>query len=279
MIVLGRTELARELASERLVAFAINLSLHLHLKPLDFEEARELLSLDERYGSMKGRILEQLHRDSQGNAKRLLQLASAQCWRIGSIAGDRHARNESAHPESWAEAMSEEVPRPGKDRDERASSSVTARERHQDQLEDPLPLMPTRPPIRVEEGLVEVGWDGDSESEAAGSVESMFTRENSPTASTSAEEELIEDRCAALQAWTEWTRNRERPAEHRLQSGKTDPSPGGGLTTASDSRGGTPETSSNSAPIASSTNLRAESPHDFAPYNQLFTRLRQSRST
>jgi general secretion pathway protein A len=279
MMVLGRTELARELASERLIAFATNLSLHIHLKPLDLDEARELLRVDIHAGGMDEGILERIHRDCHGNPKRLLRAASAQSWRIGSIAGDRHARIESDHSKACQEALSEVVTRSGNERDEPASSSVSARELQQNQPDEPLPLMPTRPPIRVEDGLVEVGWDGEPEPETPGAVESLFTLQNTMPATTSAEEELIEDRCAALQAWTEWTRNRERLAEDRLQAGKTDPPSGGGLSTVSESSSESPQTSSNSGPVASLTNLRAESSHDFAPYNQLFTRLRQSRST
>src|SRR5262249_41580873 len=43
LILLGRTQLARELAARRRQGWANRLALHIHLPPLDLDEARELL--------------------------------------------------------------------------------------------------------------------------------------------------------------------------------------------------------------------------------------------
>src|SRR5262249_36667918 len=43
LLLLGPTEMARSLSSRRFSALAARLSLHLHLMPLDLDEARELL--------------------------------------------------------------------------------------------------------------------------------------------------------------------------------------------------------------------------------------------
>ena len=73
-------------------------------------------------------------------------------------------------------------------------------------------LVPSKPPIRDEEGLVEVGWEGDLEDElssletAPSDATSFSAHESPPT------EELIEDRYAAIQALSErdtWLTNGE----------------------------------------------------------------------
>ena len=61
-------------------------------------------------------------------------------------------------------------------------------------------LIPSKPPIRDEDGLVEVGWEGDLEDElstpeGASSDSAAFISDQSPL-----NEELIDDRYAALQA-------------------------------------------------------------------------------
>ena len=71
-------------------------------------------------------------------------------------------------------------------------------------------MIPSRPPIRLEDGLVEVGWDGDLEAEPTYADSPTTDQETSLPAEPHSDEELVEDRYAALQAWTEWTRNRER---------------------------------------------------------------------
>ncbi len=82
---------------------------------------------------------------------------------------------------------------------------------------------------------------------------------------------MIEDHYAALQAWTEWARNRDRLTP-----------PTAAADRAAHARPSTPagpdeDESSQETPPAQILGLRAETPHDHAPYSQLFTRLRQSR--
>jgi hypothetical protein len=138
-------------------------------------------------------------------------------------------------------------------------------------------LIPTRPPIRVEDGLVEVGWEGDLEAELAHADGSMDPEVSSPVEPYH-NEELVEDRYAALQAWTEWARNRERSSEAGTPSGEPHPPP--------DKVADPERPSGEERPIASEPStaapgatVRAETPHDFAPYSQLFTRLRQSKQS
>ena len=92
-------------------------------------------------------------------------------------------------------------------------------------------------------------------------------------------EELIEDRYAALQAWSEWTesqrtsgqpdvRDRESPRLRR----PAEPSPEPDTPPLRNRRG-----SLEPSPATAPPGIRAEAQHEFAPYSQLFTRLRQSK--
>src|SRR5690606_14666853 len=78
-------------------------------------------------------------------------------------------------------------------------------------LLDQPPLIPSRPPLREEEGMIEVGWSGSLEAEIrlSETLEDPASREGfAQTAPLG--EETVEDHYAALQAWTEWARNRGR---------------------------------------------------------------------
>ena len=69
-------------------------------------------------------------------------------------------------------------------------------------------LIPSKPPIRDEDGLVEVGWEGDLEDElSAPETRADGSCEHPVRTIRRSNEELIEDRYAALQAISERTRN------------------------------------------------------------------------
>ena len=68
-------------------------------------------------------------------------------------------------------------------------------------------LIPSKPPIRDEDGLVEVGWEGDLEDENSEPGKCVEGFRLVRGRSIAAHEELIEDRYAALQAQSELTRN------------------------------------------------------------------------
>jgi type II secretory pathway predicted ATPase ExeA len=276
IVVMGRTELARELATRRLDEWAIRLGLHVHLMPLDLDEARELLGFHGRAGCVAESALEELHRDALGNPRMLLRLADS---RARAIRTDKTlARGRRPDPSNSPLRSAGRAPvrienpvapiRP-------ASGSVPP--------EDSKParapsLIPSRPPIRLEDGLVEVGWDGDLEEELTYANSPPIERDASLRAESNLDEELVDDRYAALQAWTEWTRNRER-------SMTVEESPGGPASTSPDIADPDADESARDEPSADPgstsdtppASVRAETPHDFAPYSQLFTRLRQSR--
>jgi general secretion pathway protein A len=128
-------------------------------------------------------------------------------------------------------------------------------------------LIPTRPPIRLEEGLVEVGWEGDLEAELTRPEIPPSEPEIVAPGEAERNEELVEDRYAALQAWAEWSRNRERsvpPAADPVAHG-----------VAPDDEDEPGPAQSDTQPMTAPS-VRAEPPQDFAPYSQLFSRLRRS---
>ena len=135
-------------------------------------------------------------------------------------------------------------------------------------------LIPTKPPIRDEEGLVEVGWEGDL-------LDELATDETPSTESaaflsddSSLNEELIEDRYAALQALSERTREEFWPATNASSAlPREKPDEARGSDESPDERPGPRDTADGASPAG----IRAEGQHEFAPYSQLFTRFRQSK--
>ena len=285
MVVLGDTELVRAFATRRFGGCASRLRVHLHLPPLDLDEARELLALTGQDHVAADRAFEELHRDSRGNPGGLLRLAQRRPapWRL--IADPTPDRAPHDGVSAWPGIP---VPRTrnsnGPDQPEtldieHAASASRVAAAHSDQRRAETPsLLPARPPIRVEEGLVEVGWDGDLESELMEPKDTTTNAETRLADDSTFNEELIEDRYAALQAWSEWTESQKRTAgrgvavENYAPRHSGEPAPQG-ETPPTDEPTGSPEVS----PATTPPGIRAEPQHAFAPYSQLFTRLRESK--
>jgi general secretion pathway protein A len=285
LVVVGDTALARTLAVRDHGGLGSRLRLHIHLAPLDLDEARELLSSVGHQFGPEDRVLEALHRDARGNPSALLRLAQklTAARRLGSVNGSgRELRTvepwvpQPPAPASKPPALDDREgplnPRPSPAPKSAFAHAINSR------LEVPS-LVPTKPPIRVEEGLVEVGWDGDPATEE-GAPEFAA---NSPEAAAPEEltynEELIEDRYAALQAWTEWTKSQEKGPDRGVTTDVSPPRtapeqpPDRPEATKPEETPGSPEPRLASVPAG----IRAETQHEFAPYSQLFTRLRQSK--
>jgi type II secretory pathway predicted ATPase ExeA len=275
MLVMGRTELVRELTTRRHEGWAIRLGLHVHLMPLDLDEARELLAFHGRDGIATEPVLEEIHRDALGNPRMLLRLAAesrARAERAGTRAVHPLARGGRAEPPDAQRHPADRAPLPIERPAATSGPAMPADDRKP--ARSPA-LIPSRPPIRLEDGLVEVGWDGDLEDEPTDALSTPTSRGASISAEPDRDEELVDDHYAALQAWTEWTRNRER-------STGVEPSPAGALARSPDfedrdeSRLDESSAEAGSASGTSAATVRAETSHDYAPYSQLFTRLRQS---
>lgn len=249
ILLVGRTELARRFASRPAETMAARVSNHLHLMPLDIDEAAQLPGAD----GLDPDELERLHRDSGGNLRRLLRLIDARRPRALGIA---------AKPPAPAR-LADHRPRIGPEPAPQAQAPRI------DAEPVPPPLVPSRPPIREEEGLIEVGWDGglDLEEEiepvAVAEGEAFEAEADEPPADPP-DDEVVDDHYAALQAWSEWASNRDRtnPEETVAEPEADEPDEEGDEA---DEPSSEPE-----------ADLRGEPPHDdHAPYGQLFSKLRQ----
>ena len=227
LVVSGQTLLARRLDARSLDALESRLAARVHLLPLDLDEAAALLESRGASISRDRNRLETLHRDSAGNPSRLLRHAI----RLGGDA-------------SGSAAALPVTPTP---------SIVAGSE----------PMIPVKPPLRVEEGLIEVGWDAEDEAEGEldprGFVEPVAGFPEVP----SDDDEPIEDHYAALQAWGEWARNQGR-TDDKATTIDADPS---------EDDGDEPSVSVRS-PLGTEPGLWVEGRQAFGPYSQLFSRLR-----
>jgi len=200
------------------------LARRMDVKPLDALESRlatrvHLLPVDlDEAATLVGGLasdeerLERWHRDSGGNPARLRRLAAREAGSSKTIA--------ISAPEPESDPASE-------------------------------PMIPAKPPLRVEDGLIEVGWDSD-EIEPYTPVESVVT----PTEG----DEPVADHYAALQAWDEWAKNQGRSAD----MGPADPAD---------------EFEADDVEIRDRSPLSPSGPwadgrQGFAPYSQLFSRVK-----
>jgi type II secretory pathway predicted ATPase ExeA len=285
LVVLGDTELVRAFAARGFNGFASRLRVHLHLPPLDLDEARELLALTGQGHVAAHRDLEELHRDARGNPAGLLRLTQQRPapWRlISDLSPGRTSRDgEPAWP-SFPASRTRNSTDPDQSEDleidQQASASRVAPALLDHVRAEMAPLIPAKPPIRMEDGLVEVGWDGDLESELGEPEETASTSEPRLTDDSSFNEELIEDRYAALQAWSEWTESQKQTASRSVATENSAPRSSMDPTSIGDS----PQAEKSSGPVETSAattppGIRVEPQHEFAPYSQLFTRIRQSK--
>jgi general secretion pathway protein A len=287
LILVGQTGLARRLTSQPLEGLGTRLAARIHLRPIDADEARELLTRQWRERAWSTMEIETLHRDAAGNPRRLLRLAQARLGR-GALAimpspaplavreTNGNGRNGKGQVKEEPEAVSRPV----------AAAVVPTEPPRQTGSQRPMPLLgSSKPPIHVEDGLIEVGWDPtrvDDEAELAparkepmGASVDVAHRSGpglmSAGASLEGSEETIDDHYAALQAWNEWAQNQGRaPVPPTVPPADSLPSD---LHDAAEEElkadGATPQ--------ASGSNVWVEGPDSFAPYSQLFSRLRPSK--
>jgi general secretion pathway protein A len=262
LVLAGQTSLACRLAVRPLKALAARLAAHVHLRCLDADEAQALVQGLAPGVAWDIRTLERYHRDAAGNPRRLLRAAT----RAASSATGTLPPAPSDAPAQ----VPPSVPLPS--------------------IESDAPLVgPYKPPLLVGDGMVEVGWDGGLEPEpqsrhepalrtpleapAASSARAhtapspvSTTLATDPEASAGPEAEateIVEDRYTSLQAWNEWAENRDRAAAAPAAVG--DAEAGEGLAVEGDPSGGGP------------ASVWVDPEQTFAPYGQLFSRLRQGR--
>jgi general secretion pathway protein A len=235
LVLIGQTALARRLATRPLAGLSARLAAHIHLRALDFEEARALVDRLVPDLAWSDDALERAYRDARGNPRRLLRLAHAQ---LLDAARRRVPAPRRPAPEPKLE--------PARD----AAAPL---------------LGPAKPPIHVEEGFIEVGWEPDAPAPA-----SAPARLQPPDPDQLIEsDELIDDHYAALQAWNEWAQNQGRAARPDA--------PGTDEAEAVDFRGPSVADELDDAPPTTAHDVWAEGQQSFAPYSQLFSRMRQGR--
>ncbi len=286
LFVVGETELARSFSSRRsTIGLAAGISTHLHLRPLDLDEARELLDSADGAGIADERVLEDLHRRSHGNPALLIRLARARVGQrsLGSKAAADRADESLAGPARLPQPLSmkpsdlraEAQPDSSREVVKEQSGSTTGRgERRAHSGSTAPPLIPSKPPIRDEDGLVEVGWDGDLEDEISALEGPSRDKAPLPADDASSHEELIEDHYAALQAMSERTRHETWPSA--TTASPAQPQAASGFSPESeepDERLAARDSGADTPPAG----IRAEGQHELPPSSQLFSRFRQSR--
>jgi type II secretory pathway predicted ATPase ExeA len=253
ILLIGQTALIRRLETRPLAALDARILTRVAIGRLDVDELHTFLTSIDPARVWEPAEVERFYRASEGNPRRALRFARCLA----------------------------ETPRP---RAGVAQSAPAVLRASGEPGWTNLPIVPAKPPIEVGEEMIEVGWEpsaeSDIEAESDGASpaspggfgsanivkrDTAGSWEDAESASGEVTVEPINDRYAALQAWTEWAHNQgrdpinsaERPVDSEAEELETratapTPSPGG-------------------------ANVWAEGQHSFAPYSQLFTRLRQNR--
>lgn len=289
IILAAQTDLIRRLAERPYSSVAGRIADQIHLPPLDADECQALArhftgsELTER----TARAVEEIQRDARGNCGRILRLLRARLSLKAHCSTEPLMRNEDQDELSRSESA------PSPELNSRQAPRTAAR--------PTAGLLPSRPPLRLEEGLIEVGWQGEiaappepvepaaadphplpasrpptaPDDSRRNEIEAVDAVEETAAADLSAAEpepavEWIDDPYTTLQAWTEWARNRERIAERTAAGAE----PVG----ARDLAGGDAESDPDEAEAAADSqvepsqgaSLRAEGSHEFSPYGRLF---------
>ena len=246
MLLSGRTGLARRLGERVWASLEGRLSSHVRLGPIDAEDAEFLLGGSPDRSPSRAEI-ERLHARSGGNPARLIRMADAR---------DDRPVLDVPIPLRRPEPIADPDHRPG---------ALTVGE---------------RPPLRFEDGMIEVGWD-DADADAdepldietaadamagsrlearllrgASASEDAASRRRTPPEGTAP----IVDTYAALQAEAEWAR--AVASAGRLEGiDRREYGPSIRAERAEES------------PTLRPGKLRAENGQEFAPYGRLFAQL------
>lgn len=290
LLLAGQSELARRITTYALSALESRLAARVSLRPIDADEACFLLRYEFPGRLLDGLTIERLHRDAAGNPARLLRLAAS----APSIPAERPP--SPTRPGSrFRHDVVESDPDPDPDLDLDAEPDLDETETSLDAAMGDR-LAAVRPPLRVEENFIEVGWDDavsspDVESEASdipvAPVSASIPAESALPATFDREPVAVEDHYAALQAWQEWTHNQERrlspdpsTAASAADSGPVvEPwSAALGLDSEDENAGDVAETDEDETASAldGMSNVWAEPSQEFAPFGPLFGRTRQA---
>ncbi|MDX2038468.1 MAG: ATP-binding protein [Isosphaeraceae bacterium] len=142
-LLLGRTSLARRISTPSHSSIAARLSGFEHLGPIDADEAEVLLNHHFPSSEWSMESVERLHRDAAGIPGLLIRLASREVREVdpaGVLHEPEAVRRSTARGEVKVHRASEPQPH----------------------FVPPL-LGVDRPPLRVEDGVIEVGWNSDND--------------------------------------------------------------------------------------------------------------------
>jgi len=255
VIVTGQTSLTRRLATRPLAALGARVASCVHIRPFTVEEASDWLAEWEPTRVWSAIDVERLHRASGGYPLRIA-LHSAPRHEPRHVLQSRILRPRrepitSRTPEPAPDPLPVEEP-PGLDR--------------------PAPILPPgKPPLHVDDEMIEVGWDASSDLPEADDESASAITSATRVPTLAATEEAISDHYAALQAWSEWAQNQGREPVSALASPGDDADAGDDEASGDSADGG--------EAVPGHPGVRAEGQHAFAPYSQLFSRLRQSHES
>ncbi|WP_435010435.1 AAA family ATPase [Tundrisphaera lichenicola] len=234
LMLVGQTPLVRQFATRPFASIEYRLAARVHLGRIDADEALELLTRFRPDRIWTPGEVELLHRDSGGNPGRLLRKVAT-----------------SRLPGMDARSTPQRVAAP-----------VRSAELPPDSRRPPM-LVGSRPPLIVEDHLIEVGWSPEDDSPLVDDEESASANDPSEVKE---DEEEVRDHYAALQAWQEWTANQSgRPVEREFivpDDGDVEEEP--------------EELDVPPSPLDERPMVRAEGEQRFAPFGQLFTRMSQT---
>ena len=261
ILLVGQNSLIRRLTTKPNRPIASRLAARVHLRPLTLDEFEEWVRGIDAEPAISSKDIEQFHRAVSGNPRRYL-VETRQAWKPRTALD----RAEPANKENAAELAEDAT-------ESKEVAALTS-------WEVP-PVLPRKPPLHVADDMIEVGWDANAElpaqdDEYEGEAHEGLSSRSEPGNGKEHSEERINDHYAALQAWTEWAQNQGRePVSSGILAEKID-------VAEHDPEGFDPlpdEESRWAAPAPVSGELRSESQHTFAPYSQLFSRLKEPRES
>ena len=239
----GQTSLARRLGTPANRSFASRLGAAARIGPIDADEAQILLEAWHPDREWSTDEAERLHRDAGGEPRLLEQLAR---------------RSTRAPRPSLGSMPTIGLERPAAPL---SPSRPQVREARVDSGSAPL-LGPSRPPLRMEDGLIEVGWSPDSADLEEEELE-RTTMDDEPTDGSKSRTPASE----ALRAWREWAKaqGRDSSASPASRTTATD------RASANSANGAAPPRASlKGSSLEDLPDVWAESAQEFSPFGQLF---------
>jgi general secretion pathway protein A len=250
MILVGQTSLARRFTTRPFSAIEARLAAKIHLGPIDADEALELVGRYHPAESWTSEEIEALHRDARGNPRKILR-------QLGLI-------TRSA-PELTTQ----------KDRKRTEIAQAQVDPTPESLIHGPL-TGPAKPPIRVDENMIEVGWSPEDPTDST-ELDGQEARTVGSASPIPGGEEAVLDHYAALQAWREWADNQARktpPAIVPAKSGRES------VPDFDEEEDVESEEIDGLSPLRSDRpQIRVEGEQKFAPFSQLFSRMAQSHDS